>query len=304
MITRLTAVTGVLGISFAAIFVALAGVEPVTATAFRAILALPFLAVAAVWVRKRDARPPSMRGLAFASGLLLSIDVTLFNQTIDLIGAGLATLLASTQVLFVGAIAWVLLRERPTKQALITVPIVLLGVAFVSGLGKADAFGEDPVAGVLFGLATGAAYGVFLLVFRASNRRDLAPTAGPLFDATAGMAAGSLLLGVVVGGLDLNPGLEALAWLLALAVVAQTVGWLLISVALPRLAALDTSIMLLVQPAAALVWAYLILSEDLSGLQWVGVALVFGGIGWLSLQGAAARVGDTDRSAPVLADPA
>jgi drug/metabolite transporter (DMT)-like permease len=82
------------------------------------------------------------------------------------------------------------------------------------------------------------------------------------------------------------------------------VGWLLISVALPRLAALDTSILLLVQPAAALVWAYLILSEDLSALQWVGVALVFGGIGWLSLQGAAARLGGVDRQAPVLADPA
>ena len=131
-------------------------------------------------------------------------------------------------------------------------PVVLVGVAFVSGLGRADAFGEDPVAGVLFGLATGAAYALFLLAFRASNRRYLAPTAGPLFDATAGMAAGSLVLGVVIGGLDLNPGLEALAWLLALAVIAQTVGWLLISVALPRLAALDTSILLLVQAGHSL----------------------------------------------------
>lgn len=163
MITRLTAVTGVLGISFAAIFVALADVEPVTATAFRALLALPFLAGAAAYVHSRDGRSASMRSLAFASGLLLAIDVTLFNQTIDLIGAGLATLLANTQVLFVGAIAWALHRERPTKKALITVPIVLVGVAFVSGLGRSDAFGEDPVAGVLFGLATGAAYAIFLL---------------------------------------------------------------------------------------------------------------------------------------------
>ena len=64
MITRLTAVAGVLGISFAAIFVSLADVEPVTATTFRALLALPFLAVAAAFVRKRDGRPSSMRGLA------------------------------------------------------------------------------------------------------------------------------------------------------------------------------------------------------------------------------------------------
>ena len=56
-------------------------------------------------------------------------------------------------------------------------------------------------------------------------------------------------------------------------------------------------------PALALLWAYVILSEDLSALQWAGVALVFGGIGWLSLQGAAA-VGVPDRPAPVLADPA
>ena len=71
----------------------------------------------------------------------------------------------------------------------------------------------------------------------------------------------------------------------ALALGPQGIGWLLIAIALPRLAALETSVLLLLQPGLTVLWAWLLFAENLSGLQWIGVALVLGGVGFVSMRG-------------------
>ncbi len=282
---RLAAVAGVLGISFAAILARAAAVAPATTSFFRTFYALPLLAL--VWLvgRRRDRRPAAARAAAFGAGIFLSIDLTLWHRSIELIGAGLATVLANTQVVFVGLAAWLVWKERPTTLARWAVPGVLVGVALLSGLGGDDAYGEDPVAGVLFGVGAGLAYAGFLLVFRASTRAYLAPTAGPLLDATAGAALGSLLAGLLDSDFSLAPSWPEHGWLLLLALVAQVLGWLLIAQALPRLPALETSVLLLVQPVAAILWARLIFDETLSPVQLAGVAVVLGGVLTLTRRG-------------------
>ena len=300
--TSLAALFGVLGISLSAIFVRLARVSPATATVFRAGLAVPVLL--ALWwaIRRQDRRPGRARWLAFASGLLLALDLSLWHQSIGLIGATLATVLANTQVVFVGLIAWALYRERPTGLALLVLPIAFGGVALMSGLGRPDAYGDDPVGGVVFGLLSGAAYASFLLVYRASNLPsrqagrpyglaggELAVPVGPVLDATLGTAVGGLVTGLTDPGFSLAVPWAALAWLAALALIAQVIGWLCISVALPRLPALETSVMLLLQPVATTVWAALIFVERLSALQWAGAAMVLGGVATLAYRGSVRR---------------
>ncbi len=283
--TRTTALAGVLGISFSAIFVRYAAVSPATATFYRVAYALPALAILWFVARSRDTRPWRHRLLAAASGVLLAVDLTLFHNSIDHIGAGLALVLANTQVLFVGVAAWLLHSERPTTQARVVVPVILGGIVLLSGLGRSDAYGDDPLRGVLFGLGAGIVYAGFLIAFRASNRGHLAPSAGPLLDATAGATLGALGIGALFS--DLTVGLEwpAHGWLLALALVVQTAGWVLISVALPRLPALDTSVLLLAQPLMGLIWAQIFFDEPLSAVQWTGAALVIGGVGLLATRG-------------------
>jgi drug/metabolite transporter (DMT)-like permease len=70
------------------------------------------------------------------------------------------------------------------------------------------------------------------------------------------------------------PGWPAQGWLIALALSAQVVGWLLISVSLPRLPAALTSMLLLLQPVSAVGLSMLILDEAPSALQLGGVGLV------------------------------
>jgi len=73
-------------------------------------------------------------------------------------------------------------------------------------------------------------------------------------------------------------------WLATLAVVGQVIGWLLIATALTRLPALETSILLLVQPVFAVMWGMVLFSERMSALQWAGTVLVLAGVASISLK--------------------
>jgi len=284
-VTHLLALIGIVSISFSAIFVRLANVSPDTAAFFRAAYAVPALVI--VWLvrRDRDRRTGRERGMAFAAGLFLALDFAFWHRAIGDIGAGLATVIGNTQVVFVGVYAWLFLRERPTRLAFALVPTVFAGVLLISGMGREDAFGSDPLAGVFWGVLTALMYTAFLVLLRASNR-GLAPPAGPLMDATAGGLIGMAIIGPIFDtSFSVAPSWPAHGWLLALALVCQVFGWLLISVALPRLPSLETSVMLLLQPMLTVLWAYVLFSEILSVVQWLGVALVLVGVGTLAARG-------------------
>jgi drug/metabolite transporter (DMT)-like permease len=132
--TLAAALSGALLISFSAIYYALSDVSPSTAAFFRAVYALPVLFVLWWLRRSRDRRPARRRWLAVAAGLSLGADAVSWHTAIDFIGAGLATLIANTSVIFVAVGAWVRLGERPRRATLIAIPVILTGVALVSGL--------------------------------------------------------------------------------------------------------------------------------------------------------------------------
>ena len=274
----LTAVLGAACISCSAVLVTLAGVSPATSAAFRCALALPFLTVLAAAERRRlGPRLLKVRASAALAGLLLGVDLVLWNHAIVDVGAGVATVLANLQVLFVGVFAWVAMGERPDRRYLGVLPPVLAGVVLVSGLIGGHAAGLNPVAGIGFGFGTSAAYACFLLLLRttAGTTRHVA---GQLTDATAGALVGSVLLGLVFGGLQLDISWHALFWLLALAVLCQTGGWLLITSSLPKLPAAVSSLLLLLQPAGAMVLADVILRERPTLVQVGGALLVCLGV--------------------------
>ncbi len=288
-VTHLVALAGAIAITFSPIFVRLSGLSPATVAFWRLAYATPMVAVAWLVVRKNDHRPLRARLQAGAAGLFLALDLFTWHHAIARIGAGAATLVSSTQVAFVGYVAWALYRERPSRTAFLVLPVVLAGVALLSGLGGEDAYGADPVGGVLLGLASALAYSVFLLLLRHSNRGRLAPSPAPLLDATLGALAGSALITLADSGFTLAPSWPAHGWVVALALLCHTMGWILITGVLPRLPALETSALLLLQPAGAVVWAQMLFAERLSALQWSGVALVLGGILLVALRGAVKR---------------
>ena len=273
----LAALLGACCIAFSGPLVRLADVPPSSAALYRCLLALPVLALLA---RREDRLlgrlPARTRWTAALAGAFFACDLVLWHHTIDAVGAGLATVLGNLQVLVVAVVAWWLLGERPHAGLVAAVPVLLLGVALVSGALGGETYGRDPRLGVLLGLATSVAYAGFLLVLR-SGTRDLRRLAGPLLWASGAAALCATLLGAALGELAV-PDARSLAWLTLLAVTAQVCGWLLITSSLPRLPAALTSVLLLAQPAGALAVSAVVLGEAPTAVQLGGAAAILAGV--------------------------
>ena len=274
----LAATLGAACISCSAILVTLAGTAAATTAFFRCVLALPVLAVLALIEQRRHGRRAARARLgAVVAGLLLAVDLVLWNHAIAEVGAGIATVLGNLQLAFVAGAAWLLFGERLSRRFLFMLPVVMAGVVLVSGLADGGGSGHHALAGIIYGIGTSIAYAAFLLIFRHSST-GTEHVAGPLTDATAGAALGALVLGLLFGGFTLHISWSAFAWLLLLATTSQTIGWLLITSSLPRLPAAVSSLLLLLQPAAALVVAAVVLGQRPTLLQLAGAVLVCGGV--------------------------
>jgi drug/metabolite transporter (DMT)-like permease len=265
-------------IAFSGIFYRYADVEPSTASVFRCLYGLPFLALVA-WLEHRQYGSLSRRTvvLALVAGALFAGDLTTWHHAIEYVGAGLATVLGNLQVLVVGLLAWVLLGERPSRPVLLALPIVLAGVVLISGLADSGAYGSNPALGAVLGIFTAIFYGAYLLIIRRSGR-DARRPAGPVAIATFSTAIVAGVAGAPLGELNLAPTWPAHGWLFAYGVTSQFLGYLLISVSLPRLPAIVTSIILLAQPVTTVLLARVLLDEQPSPAQLLGVVLVVGGI--------------------------
>jgi len=279
----LAGLLGALVIAFSAILVKLAEVTPSTAAFFRCAYAVPLLAVLA-WMERRRHGPqaPRDRMLAFGAGAIFAADLIFWNYSIKAVGAGLATVLGNLQVVLVALLAWAALGERPAPRTLVSIPIALTGVVLISGVVGSGAYGDDPLLGVVYGVLTAISYALFLLILRQAGSSER-PPAGPLFDATLSAAVFCAIAGVAIGDIDWVPEAESQAWLVLLALSSQVLGWMLISVSLPRLPAALTSIVLMVQPATSVVLGVVLLDEAPSAVQLSGVAIVLGAVAFATL---------------------
>ena len=290
---RTAAVFGALAIAMSGVFYLLSGVSPSTGVFWRCVYGLPILLIVA-WREWGSLGPMSRRSiwLCVAAGVCFAVDLITFHYAVDVIGAGLATVMGNLQVVIVALVAWALFGERPRNEVLAALPVMLLGVVLISGVIGAGAYGIDPQLGVAIGVLTATSYAGYLLIIRRAtpDRRAAAPVA----IATAVTAVCAGLFGTAVGDLDLTPGMPADAYLIALGILSQSVGYLAIQVSLPRLPAVVASVLLLVQPVTTVFLGAILLRELPSPFQLLGVALVIGGIALAT--GSLARIGTAIRA--------
>jgi drug/metabolite transporter (DMT)-like permease len=297
---RLAALLGAACLAFSGIFYRLSGASPSTATLFRCLYALPFLfALGVLEDRRAGSRAARDRLICALAGVFFAFDLLPWQHAVNFVGAGLATTVTNMSVIVVGILGWLFLRERPTARTLLGLVFVVAGAVLISGVLERGAYGSDPPLGVAFGLVAACSYSGYLLLIRHGNR-DGRHAMGALFDATVASAAVAAVVGVVVGDVRFDPSWPAHGWLFLVALTSQVAGYGLVNVSLPRLPAVLTSILLLLQPAMTVFFAWLILAEMPTLLQLGGVVLVMGGV----VAAAVRRPSTGQANAPALATPA
>ena len=297
------ATAGAVCISSSAVLMKLADTSPSITALGRCAFALPVLGALA-WAERRRGAPPlpaRSRWLARLAGLFLAADLVVWSHAITAIGAGLSTVLGNLQVLIIAVLAWLFLGERPGRSLVLASPVMLAGLVLVGGLadvGGSRAYGADPGLGVVFGVAVAVIYAVYILTLRQATSVPGARSAvaAVLFEATAGATVASALLGLALNDYRLGPAWPALGWLALLALTSQVIGWLLITVSMPRLPAGMIGALLLVQPAGSVALSYAFLDERPSVLQLAGVVLILAGV-VVAVSGAGSAAGPAAGSA-------
>jgi drug/metabolite transporter (DMT)-like permease len=267
-------VAGALAMGLSPIFVRLADVGPFTSAFWRVTLALPALYAWMLFAEReaprggRFATPTILAGLTFAGDLLFWHSAILKTSVAN------ATFFATTAPIWVVAFGWMLFGRRPERGTLAGLALCLCGGAAL--LAQSLRLRSEGAIGDGFGLATGVFFGLYFLAVEAALRK--ANAARVTFEATL-VTAGVLF--VVAVGLEralVPASFAGLAALLGLAWVSHAGGQGLLSVALGRLPATFSSLVIFLEAVAAAVFAALLLGEPISSLQAIGGVLIMAGI--------------------------
>ncbi|MAU85805.1 MAG: EamA family transporter [Euryarchaeota archaeon] len=274
------ALAGAGAISFAPILYKLSETNPATGAFFRMAYAVPLLLLIVFLSKKEETRDIRSRRLTFLAGLIIAFDFLAYHSAIDYVGTGIATLVGNSQVIIVTLVSWKLLGERPNRSILISLPVVVFGLALISGIWDGKPYGDDPTRGVIAAVFAAFFYSSFLIVYRHSNK-TMGPAANAQLDATLGATIGLLFLGLIplesVGVQQINFEITwpSHLWLLLLAFSCQVAGWIAITYALPRLPGAHTSFAVLIQPVLTIIWGIFLLEETPSTQQGAGMVLIF-----------------------------
>ena len=276
--------TGAVFISFAPVLVKVADVGPTPAGFYRMLLGGLILA-GLVQVRRAAWR--GGRGyllLCAIAGAWFAADLAFWHRSINLVGPGLATILANFQVFVLAGFGIFVLGERASPRLLVAIPAAVLGLFLMFGIewGSLD---RDYRWGVAFGLLTAVSYGSYLVSLRQARRR------GGATDSLATVATLSLISAAILAGLVgvegetfAVPDLRNAGILLAYAVLAQVLAWVLISSGLPHLEASRAGLVLLLQPTLAFVWDLLLFHRPTTTVELGGAVVALGAI-YLGLTG-------------------
>ncbi len=276
----LSLLAGAAMISTSAVFVKLTTVAPTTSGFYRVLFGGLVLGLLA-W-RRPEARPRGRRAwlALLVAGIFFSLDLWFWHRSIHYVGPGLSTLLANFQVFvlaFVGVLAF---GERVRVELLIAIPLALYGLSLIVGV-EWQALTDDYRAGVVFGLLTAASYAGYILSLRYARTGGSGGSPGADLAVVSLFTAAFLAASALTEGVSLTIPDWRDAWLLlGYAIVAQVLGWVLISRGLAGVAASQVGLVLLLQPLLAYVWDIAFFSGPLAAAQLAGAGLTVFAI-WL-----------------------
>ncbi len=259
------------------------GVPPESLAFLRPFLgSLMLLAVVAT--RSAPGMRVNARGLAMlclGGGLAVGVFQIAYQLSTDAVGVPSTVALLYLAPAVVAALSGPLLGEWPDRRRIALLLVTLSGV-WLTVLGAEEVTATFGTAGLWWGVLAGFSYGAYTLFGRFA-----APRYGSMPTVVYSTIGSCLFLALVVpatSGPIVWPGTPA-AWTLlaAFALLTIAVAHFLFFDALARIDASRASISTAVEPVVAGILATMLLSQGLTALGWVGIALVVVGVAGVGL---------------------
>lgn len=272
-------VIGAFAMGASPIFVRLADVGPFASAFWRCALALPFLAVWALSEPKGARTLFSTDRAVVLSGLFFAGDLFFWHLSILATTVANATFIATMAPIWVAFGAWFVFREKISQANFSGLALCLAGGAAL--IGQSYSFAPERLVGDGYALITSLFFGLYMLAV-SNARTRLKIGAGSLAFVSAAITAICMLgIALLLETNFLPRSLDGWLTLLSLAIISQVLGQGLLAVALGRLPATFSSLVIFLEAVGAAALGWLILSEKLGPLQIFGGALILLGI-WVA----------------------
>lgn len=257
---------------------------PPTVSAFYRMLFAGIILLAMVWLAGQwRALPRRVWLWTLVPAIAFACDLWVWHRSILLIGPGLATLLANTQVFFMALAGLVLFGERVSLRFMSGLSLAFFGLWLILG-GDWNTIAPEYRWGVWFGVLTGFCYAIHNIGLKRSQQEArLAHVQGdPIAQVLAIVALGAAgllgLAGIAEGVSWAFPTLQSFLWVLLLAGLGHCLSWVLISRAMAGLGVALVGLLLLLQPLVAFLLDVALLDRVTSGKEWLGLAFSLAGI--------------------------
>jgi drug/metabolite transporter (DMT)-like permease len=261
---------GVVIFSFSAVLYKLSAAPPALGSTLRFAYATPPLLLIA-W-RAGALRPGRALLPSAAAGVVVGVELVLWNEATLRIGAGPSTVIVNTASLWVMGLGLVLFGRRVQRRSVAGVVVVLAGLGLLRGLGTH----RLDLVGVLLAVVSAALYGVYILLFDSAVSRARHRMTPVLWSSAVAVPVSAVF--VIVLREDVGLSLAQHGWLALLGVGVQAGGWLVMAASLRWFTAVTISVLLLLQPALAALWGVALLGETLALVQVAGVVVVLAGV--------------------------
>ncbi len=267
-------VLGAVAVGYAPIGLRLSEFGPQATAFWRFLFALPLLAVLA-FTFEGGIRRPSIYSLL--TGLFFALDIVFWHAALVRTSVANATFIVNLGAIAVGLLAWMILKDRPSRLWPLAALIALVGAWLLSS-GAANG-GVGNLRGDLLACIAASALAFYLLFAKMAQRKER--PFNIMFWATIIEIVVAFLAAIITGEQIVPP---AATWLLApvsLALIAHAAGQSLIIAGLGRTNAGLGGLLILLQPITAALAAAGLFGENLGQIQLTGAALILIGV-WLA----------------------
>ncbi len=265
--------SGAVMISFSGVWVKLAHVTPTSAAFYRVFLGSIILLMAVLGKGELKPKKTPKIWLVVLCGFFFAMDLFFFHIGIRYVGPGLGTILPNFEVFILAAIGIFFFKEKVRVAYLLSIPMAFFGLFMIVGIHWEK---MDPLyrIGVYCGLATAVCYAGFILSLR-KLQSDQAGLSIFYVLMVVSMASAAFLAVEIWRAADTFkiPDLQSLLALAALGLFSQSIGWILIANALPKIRASLSGLILLLQPALAFIWDVLFFHRPTTWINWTGVLI-------------------------------
>jgi len=271
----LTLATGILALSFSAMFVRWANAPGPITGLYRVFLAslilTPFFVRNIFKTNKINSRNITFPIIA---GLFTAGDFALWNTSVNYTTAANATLLGNTAPFWVALGAWLLFREKLNRRFWFGLGLALAGAILILGTD----FINQPRLGVgdLMAIGSGVFYAGYMLSTQRSRQHHNPLTHFWLMGVSASL--GLLLINLALGNSITGYSIQSWLVFFTAAIISQIAGYMSITYALGYLPASIVSPTMVGQPIVTAVLAIPLLGEIPTGLQIIGGVIALFGI--------------------------